>query len=585
MENYQWNLSHLYSSIDDQNLISDIDKTFVMLEDFLQWCEVSFKTQENAEKTIIEYFKRQNETYSIVAKIIAYPELLASVDTTNTKAEALSASLYSRLANYYAIAVKFSKYLASLSQREEILSQIPEAYRVLCEEMIENNKHLLSENEEVLIAKLRASGSEAWQTLYGKLTSQLTFSIELEGKTETFPLAMASKFLQHEDASVRQQTYAAVAESRLTVAPILAQALRAIKLESITTNQLRGYDSIIQEVVLSSRMTEASLNNLWAAVEKNANLIQRFFKAKAKKLGTNALKPYDLSAPLGKSETSYSVEDAQRIILDCFGKFSSNKQLVATRAFNENWIDYLPRENKRAGAFCYSVQEAKLSYIMSNYNGKIGDIVTLAHELGHAYHGQALAKSEYVLSRYTLPLAETASNLAERIVKDELLQTATASEKLELLDNTLLDFSISTLVIYLRFRFEKEIIERYQKGEVLEPSELSQIEIDFYKEFLGDSFDHDENKGTNWIAILHHFYHDYYNFPYAFGLLYSAGLYETYQKTPDTFIQQYDDMLVLTGYKNASDVAKSMNIDIESVDFWDTSMKSFESMIEMYENL
>lgn len=585
MENYQWNLSHLYSSIDDQNLLSDIDNTFVTLEDFLNWCESSFTTQENAEKTIIEYFKRQNEAYSLVAKIIAYPELLASVDTTNTKAEALSASLYSRLANYYAIAVKFSKYLASLSQREEILSQIPEAYRVLCEEIIENNKHLLSENEEVLIAKLRSSGSEAWQTLYGKLTSQLTFTIEFEGETQTFPLAMSSKFLQHEDAVIRQQTYEAVAQARLTIAPILAQALRAIKLESITTNQLRGYDSIIQEVVLSSRMTEASLNNLWAAVEKNANLIQRFFKAKAKKLGTDALKPYDLSAPLGKSETSYSVEDAQRIILDCFGKFSNNKQLVAKRAFNEAWIDYLPRENKRAGAFCYSVQKANLSYIMSNYNGKIGDIVTLAHELGHAYHGQALAKSEYVLSRYTLPLAETASNLAERIVKDELLKTATTNEKLELLDNTLLDFSISTLVIYLRFRFEKEIIERYQQGEVLEPSELSQIEIDFYKEFLGDSFDHVENKGTNWIAILHHFYHDYYNFPYAFGLLYSAGLYETYQKTPEAFIQQYDDMLVLTGYKNASDVAKSMNIDIESVDFWDTSMKSFESMIEMYENL
>lgn len=585
MKNYTWNLSHLYENLEDPQLHVDIDTTFNLLQDFLAWCDISFSTFEHADATIIEYFKRQNDTYSLVAKLIAYPELIASVDTTNTSAEALSSTLYTRLADYYAIAVKFSKFVSSLPNKEAVFLKIPETYRTLCIDIVENSKYILSESEEVLIAKLRTSGSEAWQTLYGKVTSQLTFTIDIDGKKETFPLAMASKFMQHEDTAIRKSTYNAVAAKRMEVAPLLAQALRAIKLESITTNQLRGYDSILQEVVLSSKMTETSLSNLWTAVENNVNLVQRFFKAKAKKLGTTALKPYDLSAPLGKSETTYSVEEAEDIILNCFAKFSENKKAVAKRAFDEKWIDYLPRENKRAGAFCYTIQKENISYIMSNFNGAIGDIITLAHELGHAYHGQALAKSEYVLSRYTLPLAETASNLAERVVKDSLLSTATPSEKLEILDNTLVDFSISTLIIYLRFRFEQEIITRYQNGEVLEPEALTQIEMDLYKQFLGDSFDHNENKGTNWIAILHHFYHDYYNFPYAFGLLYSSGLYETYQKDPELFIQNYDDMLILTGYKNAKDVAASMHIDIETVDFWDTSMKSFESMIEMYESL
>ncbi|MGL4662086.1 MAG: M3 family metallopeptidase [Culicoidibacterales bacterium] len=585
MQNYLWNLSHLYSDLNDPKLISDIETTFDSLESFLQWCDAAFQNNTDAVNTIHLYFKKQNETYSQVAKLIAYPELISSVDTANNDAESLLSSLYSRLADYYAIAVKFSKYIALLPEKDAVFNQLPDTYKSLCLDIVENSKYLLSENEEVLIAKLRSSGSEAWQTLYGKLTSQLTFSIELDGVMQTFPLSSANKYLQSDDAAIRKATYNAVADSRLTIAPILAQTLRSIKTESITTNQLRGYDSIIQEVVLSSKMTEKTLDSLWTAVEKNVALIQRFFKAKAKKLGTTALKPYDLTAPIGKSETTYSVEDAQNIILNCFGKFSDNKKTVATRAFNESWVDYLPRENKRSGAFCYSVHNANLSYIMMNYNGNIGDIITLAHELGHAYHGQVLSSGEYTLSRYSLPLAETASNLAERIVKDELLKTATDSEKLEILDSTLLDFSISTLIIYLRFRFEKEIIERYQNGDVLEAETLSQIEIDLYKEYLGDSFDHAENKGTNWIAILHHFYHDYYNFPYAFGLLYSAGLYEKYQENPSDFIQQYDDMLILTGYKNACDVASSMNVDLEAFDFWNTSMKSFESMLETYEQL
>lgn len=585
MNNYKWNLSHLYTGLDDKNLLTDIDNCFQSLDDFLAWCDTAFKDNSAAVETITNYFERQNNTYGLVSQIIAYPELLASVDTSNSEAEALSSQLYSRLAHYYPIAVKFSNFVAQLENKEVVFEQLPDAYRSLCEHIVENSKYVLPENEEVLIASLRSAGSEAWQSLYSKLTSQLTFSITINGTEETHPLASASKFLQSDDATIREASYHAVAKARLSIAPTLAQALRAIKLESITTNKRRGYDSIIQEVVLSSNMTESTLDALWAAVEKNAHLIQRFFAAKAKKLGTTALKPYDLTAPVGKSETSYSVEDAQQIIIRCFKKFSENKKQVAVRSFDEEWIDYLPRENKRSGAFCYSIHNPKISYVMTNFNGKIGDIITLAHELGHSYHGQLLANSEYVLSRYSLPLAETASNLAERIVKVELLNNATPSEKLEILDNTLLDFSISTLIIYLRFRFEKEIIERYQNGDIIEPEALSQIEIDLYKQFLGDSFDHTENKGTNWVSILHHFYHDYYNFPYAFGLLYSSGLYEKYQQNPEQFVQQYDDMLILTGYKNACDVASSMNVDLESQAFWNTSMQSFESMIEMYEQL
>lgn len=585
MNNYEWNLTHLYESLNDKQLLADIDSCFAALDDFLHWCDTAFEKSSDPIKTITEYFSFQNNTYGLVAQIIAYPELISAVDTANTDAEALASQLYSRLANYYPIAVKFSNYITQLENKEALFQELPDTYRSLCENIIENSQYVLPENEEVLIASLRNAGSEAWQSLYSKLTSQLTFTLTIDGKEETHPLASASKFLQSENSEVREATYRAVTKARLSIAPTLAQALRAIKLESITTNERRGYDSVLQEVVLSSKMTEASLDALWAAVEENAGLIQRFFKAKAKKLGTSALKPYDLTAPLGKSETSYSVEDAQSIIIRCFEKFSENKKQVAVRSFDQQWIDYLPRENKRSGAFCYSIHNAKTSYVMTNFNGKIGDIITLAHELGHSYHGQLLSVNEYSLSRYSLPLAETASNLAERIVKVELLSNATPSEKLEILDNTLLDFSISTLIIYLRFRFEKEIIERYQNGEILEPETLSQIEMDFYKQFLGDSFDHTENSGTNWVSILHHFYHDYYNFPYAFGLLYSSGLYEKYQQNPEQFIKQYDDMLILTGYKNARDVAASMDIDIESKAFWNTSMKSFETMVEMYEQL
>lgn len=579
-----WNLNHLYEGLDDKRIEIDSKTLFDQLALFSEWCNVHLVSKSNPVKTINTYFDWQNKTYPLASKLIAFPELISAVDTQNMQAVALSNNIQNQLSNFSGIAVQFSNFVATLDRVDSVISQLSEGRKNLCLEIIENNKYMLSEQEEILISKMKQSGSQSWTNLYSQLTSELTFTVTENKETKTLPLAAASKYMQSPDRNIRRDVYHSVNISRKSIAKPLSIALQAIKKESVTTNQLRGYKSIVQEVALDSRLSEEILNNLWQAVASNKLLIQRYFKAKAKKLGQTKLSPYDMFAPLGESE-NYSLEKAQATIISSFEQFSPKLASIALKAFDENLIDYYPRSNKRAGAFCYSIYNTKKSYVMLNFNENITDVITLAHELGHAYHGMIMNESEYSLSKYTLPLAETASNLAERIVKESLLKEATNDEKTLLLDSALMDFSISTLIIYARFLFEQTTIEKVASGEILTDTELSQIENDIYIDLLGDSFNHEENMAMNWVAILHHYYHDYYNFPYAFGLLYSSGLYEQYLENNSKFVENYDEMLTLTGYAQAKSVAQSLSIDIESIAFWDKAMKSFEQMVSDFETI
>ncbi|MDD4000772.1 MAG: M3 family metallopeptidase, partial [Bacilli bacterium] len=254
------------------------------------------------------------------------------------------------------------------------------------------------------------------------------------------------------------------------------------------------------------------------------------------------------------------------------------------RAFNENWIDYLPRKGKVGGAFCSNNRAIKESRILSNYGGDIGDIITLAHELGHAYHGEQIFKEAPLNSHYTMPVAETASTLCETIAKKAAYREATTKEeKINILETELQDSTQVIVDIYSRYIFELSAFSAREKS-IPSAADFNKLMIEAEKEAYGDGLDHDYLNPGMWINKSHYYRSglSFYNFPYAFGLLFAKGIYAKYLEEGDAFVPKLNVLLRATGKMKVEEVATLVNIDLGDPAFWKAGLDTIALDIDEF---
>jgi oligoendopeptidase F len=257
---------------------------------------------------------------------------------------------------------------------------------------------------------------------------------------------------------------------------------------------------------------------------------------------------------------------------------------MAKKAFDENWIDYTPRKGKRGGAFCSNIHPIKESRIMTNFTGAFGDMLTLSHELGHAYHGEVIFNESSLNSSYTMPVAETASTFCETIVNKAALKDAeTKEEKIFLLESAIQGHTAIVVDIMSRFIFERSVFEGREKT-VFSAEELNDLMLDAQKQTYGDGLDSNYLHPYMWVCKPHYYSGglSYYNFPYTFGLLFAKGLYAKYLEDKDTFVANYDRLLAATGKNKVEDVAKLMDIDVTKKDFWANSLEILKEDVDMF---
>jgi pepF/M3 family oligoendopeptidase len=316
---------------------------------------------------------------------------------------------------------------------------------------------------------------------------------------------------------------------------------------------------------------------------------RRYFKAKARLLGKEQLAWWDLYAPLGKTSTTFSWEQARSFVLENFAGFSDDLAAMATRAFDENWIDAEQRTGKRGGAFCMRVRSVKQSRILSNFDGSLDQVSTLAHELGHAYHNECMfhAGRSPLNTRLPMTVAETASIMCESIIMNAVLAKATdPAEKLAILENKLAGEAQVVVDIYSRFLFESEVMERRAESE-LTAAELNDIMERSQEATYGDGLDPRFRQGWMWTWKPHYYYThlDFYNYPYAFGLLFGTGLYALYEQQGDAFVPAYRALLADTGTDNAADLASRFGINLREKAFWANSLALIGRAVDEYEAL
>lgn len=626
-----WDLGSIYPDINSEKYKSDLAKltegikTLKALNDQAE--NPDQKNHLNIQNWIADFFKADDILGPLANTLAAYSYSIYSVDTTS-KSLLDNLNQVEFLTDQYQI--QLNRFSHTVAKNRGILSEFyvnfPQykKYEFSINEMLEDDIHTLSPELEGIIAKLQQTGGRAWDRLHEQLISNLKdpetgkLFNELRNDAYSPDARLRKESWQKEIALLKQNEIA------------FAASLNNLKGETLSLLEERSWNCAIDRALSSSRMKKETLDALIAAIEESLPQWRKYLKAKAEYLknhnataSTNCGKEkglafYDLFAPLdgntssdgntntaGQTETgcntatpsatnnraaseesllskNWTFEEARDYIIKEFTSFSPVMGDFAKNAFDKNWIDARVHPGKVGGAYCQDFYVQKESRVLSNFTGAFSDIITLAHELGHAFHFFCIKDKDYRNANYPMTLAETASTFAETIVKQDILKTASKEDRIKILELDLQDTCQVLVDILCRFYFERSVFEERQNGE-LTSEDFCRLMADAQERSYGDGLSAQRHEYM-W-AVKSHYYSvdlDFYNFPYAFGQLFAAGLYSRYKKEGKAFVDIYCNLLSDTGSMSCEDLCFKAGFDITKKDFWKSGIDFYINEIEQF---
>lgn len=593
----RWNLSSIFKSFDSEDYkkalndyISNMDKLDVLLKkaesmDFLA---------DDFAKWLSEFIILSNETGALEESLNAFAYATYSTDTTNSlflnnlsKLEELSLRTSSQSLRFQQLLTRNKHVFSTLYTGYPQF----ELYNFVFSELLEDASHKMSSAEEQIAEDLQRTGGAAWGRLHEQVISNLVDSSTGKTFNEIRNLAYSPDRQQRKKAWQTEKTLLKSMEI-----PIAA-ALNNLKGATVTLNKRRGWNKAIDKALAASRISSKTLDALIGAIEDSLPMWREYLQLKGKILANSEkdIKEtgcafYDLFAPLPPSAKEekkdscssgiklegWTFSQAKEYITQRFSSFSEDMGNFAKKAFEEGWIDAEVRKGKVGGAYCIDFPAHGVSRVLSNFTGTFSDVTTLAHELGHAYHHHCIVGMDYALCHYPMTLAETASIFAETIVMNDAISKATGFDKICLTEMHLQDSCQVLVDILCRFYFEQQVFEERKTGE-LAAEDFCRIMACAQEKSYGNGLNSERHEYM-W-AVKTHYYSpdlDFYNFPYAFGLLFALGLYSNYRTQGKTFADVYKSLLKDTGRLSCEDLCRKAGFDIETKEFWALGIKSFE---------
>lgn len=576
-----WDLSILYNGFDDPRYAADLEKLAEEAKSLVEFAK-AVGTMDKCE--VLKSFIAKSESVSMLAsKLAIFANLKYSANTADVEAASALGKVMSIISATAAPSAALSKLIASFDDLETIIDSTPELaeYKYYLMNIKRDSKYLLSEGEEAVFAKLNMSGASAWSDLQSSLTSSVKATVD--GKE--MGLSSVRNLAYSPDAEVRRAAYEAELACYDSIKDSIAFSLNSIKLQVLTECELRGYESPLAKTLYTSRMKKETLDALIGAMEEYMPHFRKYLKAKAKALGhENGLPWYDLFAPMGKCDKTYTVEEAKDYLLQIFGGFDSELHDMVKCAFEERWIDFYPRDGKVGGAFDCGVPSAKQSRVLTNFDGSFSDIVTLAHELGHSFHDRQVFSHSLLNQDYSMPVAETASTFNEVLVMSTVIADAKEKEeKIALIESELMDACQIICDIYSRFTFESSVFEN-RPAEFMNADRMCALMLEAQKKAYGDGLDENFMHPYMWVCKSHYYRGglSFYNFPYAFGGLFARGLYAKYKKEGSAFVSTYKKLLHATSVTDIEECAKIAGIDLTSRDFWRAGLQIIADEIDEF---
>jgi len=522
--------------------------------------------------------------------VTMYCRLMYSADSTDDVAKQLNDAVRRSLMRAdQALAfvdIELGKLLAEKSSL--VKAPVLAEYKHYLERVLRRVPHMLSETEERLIIAKDKNGIDAWEMLQNDWLSTRTFDIEIEGQKKTLPYGEIIGLYQSPNRDLRKRANQVVYESLGKDEIVWASAIRAVCEDHVQMCELRKYLAPMTQSLIANDVDQQTIDSLMNIIKKNVGIYQRYLRLKAKLMGLGKLANYDVVAPLPKApKMSYGWKEARDEVVDAYVRFDKEIGGWVDEMFEKRHIDGEVRKGKASGAFCSSWFAGKSAYILQSFNGKMGDVYTQIHELGHAVHAYLGSRAQKP-SNYEIGscIAETGSTFGELLLTERLLSKAkTKEEKQAILANVLDEFGMAAFQVSARVFFEQSMYDAIKRGDFLDGETVAKLWVAARDMIYGDSIDWLGVMKWEWTMKVHYYLPNYrfYNYPYVYAQLFVFALYRLYKEQGQSFVPKLKRLLAAGSSKSPRELAAELGFDITKEAFWEKGIAQATEFIDMLE--
>ena len=580
-----WDLSELFSSINDSKISQTITDAIIMANVFEQKYrgKILHLPPEGLLRCLqdVEVFNQKFSTVGLYSSLVFAADMtLSEAQALNDKVSKLEVKLGKQLAFYR---LELGTLLKSKPQF--ICEPVLANYRHLLERIYRRVEHQLSEIEEQLIIEKDQFGVNAWEELQSKWLNTRTFEVTVASEKKLLSYGEANGLLHHFDRATRESANRSIYGLLEKDGEIFSAALRNICNDWVTVSKHRKYQTPMEASLINNDTEQTIIDNLIASIESGAKTYRQYLKIKAKLMGVPVLGNHDIVAPLpGVSELKFTFSQAQDIIIRAYSRFDPDYAEAVKEMFAKRHIDATPRFGKRNGAFCASFYKGKSAYILQSFNGTLSDVFTLAHELGHATH-------DWYMERYQTPLnisvpsivAETASIFGELLLTDLLLAEAKSdAERKAVLCLVLDEAGMTAFQVTARVWFEQALYQSVEQDEFLDYTTICNHWTKARNRIFGDAVEWFPEMNAEWTIKPHYYMANYrfYNYPYVYAQMFVYSLYERYLAEDKLFVPKFKTVLSSGGSLSPLELAQMVQLNPKAPDFWNGGLKVFEGLIQ-----
>ncbi len=574
-----WELTDLFPAIDSPELegaFTDLEAKVTAFEGHRSSLVDSISTD-----TFMSLVKEMDVIVNNVQRLYAFAELSFNQDTQDQAAQGLLQRVMQFVSELQNKMLFFDLWWKALDEdNAKRLLAVTGDYRYYFEAMRLFKPFTLTEPEEKVINTKNVTGFNAMNMLYDSITNRYTFKLKVGRKTLDLTRGELMVYARHHDPALREAAYKELYRVYGDDGSILGQIYQNIVRDWRNENiGMRKYASPISVRNLTNDIPDDVVSLLLDVSQKNVGVFQGFFKAKAKILGVDRLRRYDIYAPVSKSDKRYPFNKAAKMVFESFKEFDPRFAKLAKRVFDENHLDSEIRKGKSGGAFCATAVPSLTPWVKLNYQSRSDDVATMAHELGHAIHAM-LAEHHTVFTQHScLPLAETASTFGEMMLVDRLLREEPDPAVRRDIVFRQVDDAYATIQRQAFFAlFEREAHEMVIKGASVD--EMAAAYLENLRTQFGDAVDVSDEFKWEWVSIPHIYNYPFYVYAYSFGQLLVLSLYKQFKKEGESFKPRYIQLLSAGGSEAPIKILSEAGIDVYSAAFWQGGFDVIADMVK-----
>ncbi len=583
-EGVKWKLGDLYKGLNDKKIESDLKRIHLNSSKFEKKYRNKIKSERLTASTLLNAVKEIEKISEGLGKILSFAYLQFAGDTNNPKHGAFLQSMQEKTTEVRQKLLFFDLEWVALSNKTAqklINDKKLSAYQHFLEHERMYKNHTLSEPEEKILAEKSNTGSRAFSRLFDEVINNIKFDIILGGKKQTMTETEVLSLQYHPDRKTRKIATESLTEGLDKNSHVLTYIFNTLVNDHSVNDRLRAYPHIMASRNLSNEIDNKTVRALIDTTVNNFEMVETYYNLKKKLLGLKKMREYDRYAPVLSDDKPIKYSDCKKIILEAFGDFSPKMAQIAKMFFDKNWIDAEMRDGKRGGAFSHGTVPSVHPYVFVNYGGKMRDVMTVAHELGHGIHQYLSRKQGYFQADTPLTTAETASVFAEMLVFHKLIETQSDDRiKLALMCGKLEDIFATVFRQVVLTNFEEKLhTSRRELGE-LPKEKINELWMETNRAMYGKSVELTDNYKTWWMYIPHFIHSPFYCYAYSFGELLVLSLYNKYLAEGRPFVPKYIDMLSSGGNDVPENIVGKTGVNIKDPKFWQGGFDLLSQMVK-----